>query len=82
MPVAATMGVMATPSSALPWRWPVSMERRSNWSLFTPKPPRSSSRPAWLTQYEDIDPHRAYRALASEEAWIGSGHDDRSTGMR
>ena len=28
-------------------------------------------------KYEDIDPHHAYRALASEEVWIDSGHDDR-----
>jgi hypothetical protein len=27
-------------------------------------------------KYEELDPHRAYRALASEEAWIDSGHDD------
>jgi hypothetical protein len=28
-------------------------------------------------EYEGLDPHSAYQALASEEAWIDSGHDDR-----
>jgi hypothetical protein len=26
-------------------------------------------------QYEDLDPHRAYGALASEEAWIAIRRD-------